>query len=126
MTTPAEILNVPNELRDALLEWYRETWASRTIAVLEDRADIEWIPEATRISWTEVVAKSRDLGIEWPNIVDFRRWWTAARAEYVIGRSRVERAARRAELRPRMPCGCPLDSDCNGYHTDGSIGGQRP
>jgi hypothetical protein len=26
---------------------------------------------------------------------------------------------------PRLPCGCPLDSGCTGYHTDGSIGGQR-
>lgn len=26
---------------------------------------------------------------------------------------------------PRLACGCPIDSGCTGYHTDGTIGGAR-
>jgi hypothetical protein len=57
-----------------LLHWYNETYQSRTRAVRDNTARIDWLDPGTRVSWTEMVAKAEELGIR-KNPVALRSWW---------------------------------------------------
>lgn len=59
---------------ESLIYWIKGEFVRRTIAVKKGTADISWIVPEYRISFTEVVSKAEELGVEIENMVDFRLW----------------------------------------------------
>ena len=47
-----------------LVKWYRREYDHRTAKVCIGIAPINWIDKGTRVSWSEVYSKARELGIE--------------------------------------------------------------
>jgi hypothetical protein len=60
--------------KQQLLRWFKAEYAGRTAAVKNGTAKIDWIVPEYRITWSEIMSKARDLGIN-DNIVDLRWWW---------------------------------------------------
>jgi hypothetical protein len=56
-----------------LAQWYRSEYARRTKAVKAGTAPIDWLAAGYRVTWTEVVAKAEELGIDTSDITKLRR-----------------------------------------------------
>lgn len=63
------------EAERKLLDWFDTEFKSRTKAVKNSTARIDWIDPGTRISWTEILSKAEELGITTRNAVEMRQWW---------------------------------------------------
>jgi len=58
---------------EALLRWFEETYDERTLAIRENReVPPDWIPPEYRVTWTEILAKARELGMR-DHPTDLRR-----------------------------------------------------
>ena len=57
-----------------LINWAAVEFDRRTQLLREGEGQIDWIDPGTRVSWTEIVERARDLGITM-NVVELRHWW---------------------------------------------------
>lgn len=57
-----------------LIVWFRKEFKRRSEAVRRGDADIEWVDERNRVTWSEIVAQARLLEIN-DSAVDLRLWW---------------------------------------------------
>jgi hypothetical protein len=70
-----EVAPVIDDKKQQLVLWYRRTYRERTQTIEGGHeVNIDWILPETRIVWSEIMAKARDLGIT-DHVVDLRLWW---------------------------------------------------
>jgi hypothetical protein len=55
-----------------LIKWFWSEFNRRTDAIASGAARIDWLDTGTRVSWTEVVSKAEELGLDTSNPVKFR------------------------------------------------------
>lgn len=46
-----------------LTNWFRAEYQRRTMAIENGTGRVDWLDCGTRVSWSEIVSKARDLGI---------------------------------------------------------------
>jgi hypothetical protein len=62
---------------DKLIAWFKAEYARRTAAIKTGKGRIDWLDPGTRISWSEVLAKADELGIDTRDPVNLRLQFAA-------------------------------------------------
>ena len=61
--------------RQRLINWFEREFIRRALAVKQDEGPLHWVPVGTRVSWTEILHQSQQMGVDLGGIVDARLWW---------------------------------------------------